>query len=56
MYLFCTTQADLDVRMIARNPSRRPLSVSRARSWLLPVGAKGWMDDVMILISSPLPR
>ena len=54
-YLFHATPADLSIRMTAQNLSKRLRSVSRARYWLHWFGVEGWTDDVMILISSPLP-
>ena len=54
-YLVHTTAADPHIRMTTQNPSRRLLNVSKARYWLLWFGVEGWKDDVMVLISSPLP-
>lgn len=47
MYLLCTTQADPKIRMTTQNPSRKPLSASRARSCPVSFGVKGLKDDVM---------
>ena len=56
MYLLCITQADPEIRMTTQNPSRRPLSASRARSCPLSFGVQGWKEDVMLVISSTLSR